>query len=67
MAQSTFRHQDDDGVLSIFASRDVVLLTCEHGHFWILSAEPHDSREAVRESLDQRLGADRSESLLRLL
>ena len=38
MAESVFKHNDDDGTLSIFTSGDEVLFACSKGHWWIISA-----------------------------
>ena len=43
MARPVFKHQDDDGDLSIFTSSDVVLIVCEHGHYWSLHAKEHST------------------------
>ena len=36
MSTATFTHQEDQGALSLFASGDVVVISCEHGHYWVL-------------------------------
>jgi len=38
MADSVFRHTDDNGTLSVFASGDEVLFACSKGHWWIVTA-----------------------------
>lgn len=39
MAKSVFRHHEDDGLLSVFASdAGEILLACEKGHWWIVDA-----------------------------
>lgn len=35
---SVFRHPDDDGDLSVFASGSEVLFVCTQGHWWIVQA-----------------------------
>lgn len=35
---TVFRHPDDDGELSIFASGNEVLFVCTQGHWWIVEA-----------------------------
>jgi len=47
MAKSTFKHQEDDGDLSVFASGDVVVLSCEHGHYWVLNAKQETSTSVL--------------------
>jgi hypothetical protein len=63
MAQAVFKHQEDDGDLSIFASGDVVVLACEHGHYWVLDAKEHSS-ETVKPALEKALSVERAELLL---
>jgi hypothetical protein len=36
---TVFRHTDDDGELSVFASGEQVLFVCSHGHWWVVSAK----------------------------
>lgn len=36
MAESTLRHVDDSGILSIFVADDKIVFICEHGHYWTL-------------------------------
>jgi hypothetical protein len=57
MAKPVFKHQDDDGDLSIFASGDVVLLACEHGHYWIVAAKQHDD-DSIKPALENSLSRD---------
>jgi hypothetical protein len=66
MARSVFKHQEDDGDLSIFASGDVVLLACEHGHYWVLGAQER-SIETVKPALQEALSVDQFESLLKIM
>jgi hypothetical protein len=66
MAASVFKHQDDDGTLSVFASGDVVVLSCEHGHYWVLEAEEQSS-ETVKPALRSALSEERADVLLRAL
>jgi hypothetical protein len=66
MARAVFKHQDDDGDLSIFASGDVVILACEHGHYWVLDATEH-SNKTVKPALERALSVERAESLLRVM
>jgi len=35
---SLFKHNDDDGDLSIFASGKEVLFVCNQGHWWVVDA-----------------------------
>jgi hypothetical protein len=41
MAKSVFKHQDDGNDLSIFATKDLILVSCSGGHYWVLPAEQH--------------------------
>jgi hypothetical protein len=66
MANSVFKHQDDGGNLSIFASGDVVLLACEHGHYWVLDAKQHSS-QTVKPALEQAMTSDGAEALMRVI
>jgi hypothetical protein len=54
MAKPVFKHQDDDGDLSIFASGDVVVLACEHGHYWLVDAKQH-SNDSIKPALRRSL------------
>jgi hypothetical protein len=54
VANPVFKHQDDDGDLSIFASADVVLLACEHGHYWIIDAKQHTD-DSIKPALERAL------------
>ena len=66
MATPVFKHQEDDGNISLFVSGDVVLLACEHGHYWVLDATQH-SEDTVKPALENALSTDQAKSLLRLL
>lgn len=66
MARAVFKHQEDDGDLSIFASGDVVVLACEHGHYWVLDAKEHSS-DTVKLELERALSVERAESLLKVM
>lgn len=33
------KHADDDGDLSVFASRDSLLFACDKGHYWVVGAQ----------------------------
>ncbi|MGG5259304.1 hypothetical protein [Phycicoccus avicenniae] len=49
------QHTDDDGALSVFASKDQVLIACAKGHYWLLDATQHQvSEEADGESGGRR-------------
>jgi hypothetical protein len=54
VAQPVFKHQDDDGDLSIFASGDVVVLACEHGHYWLVDAKQHTD-DSIKPALEKSL------------
>jgi hypothetical protein len=66
MSQSVAKHQEDDGNLSFFASGDIVVISCEHGHYWVLEAEKQSS-ETVKGAFDRVLSVDQAESLYRAL
>lgn len=58
MAESTFRHSDDDGALSIFVSgsgKDAeILFVCENRHWWTVSAADGGSatKAAAKRAID---------------
>jgi hypothetical protein len=54
MAKPVFKHQDDDGDLSVFASGDVVVLACEHGHYWLVDAKQHTD-DSIKPALERSL------------
>jgi hypothetical protein len=54
MAKPVFKHQDDDGDLSIFASGDLVVLACEHGHYWLVDAKQHTD-DSIKPALEKSL------------
>jgi hypothetical protein len=66
VAKAVFKHQEDDGDLSIFASGDVVLLACEHGHYWVINAKEH-SNETVKGALAESLPEHQADMLLRAM
>lgn len=66
MAEPVFKHQDDDGELSIFASGDTVMLACEHKHYWVLDAKQH-STETVKPVLKEALQPDEADRMMRAL
>ena len=66
MAKAVLKHQEDEGDLSIFASGDVVLLACEHGHYWVLDAKKH-SLESVKPALEEALSGEGAQSLIEAL
>jgi len=63
MATPVFKHQDDDGDLSIFASGDVVLLACEKGHYWVLQAK-QQSKDTAEPILAELGSADMAQFLI---
>jgi hypothetical protein len=67
MAQSVFKHLDDKGDLSMFASSEALIVSCSEGHYWVLTATPAESKESVGEVLSRDFGFDISEGLLRAL
>jgi hypothetical protein len=66
MARPVFKHQDDDGDLSIFASGDVVVLACEHGHYWLVDAKQH-SDDSIKPALENSLTHAKAVEMLRAL
>jgi hypothetical protein len=66
MAAPVFKHQEDDGDLSIFASGDTIVLACEHGHYWVLQAK-QQSGETVKPVLEEALSADSAKALLKAM
>ena len=63
MAKQVFTHLEDDGDLSVFAEGDLIVLACEHGHYWVINAEQH-SKATVKPALEEALPEDRADSLL---
>ena len=66
MSQSVSKHQEDDGSLSVFASGDIVMLACEHGHYWVLETK-QQSDKTVKRALESVLSADAAELLFRAI
>lgn len=66
MSNAILQHSDDNGVLSVIASGDTVILACEHGHYWVLESTQY-SKKTVAAALESRLSADNSRALLRQL
>jgi hypothetical protein len=66
MAKPVFKHQEDDGDLSIFASSDVLVVACEHGHYWVLNAEQQSS-ESLKPALEDALPMDQAQELFRMM
>lgn len=64
MATPVFKHQDDDGSLSVFASGDIVVFACENGHFWVMESKEQSS-ESVRPMIEAMATPDEAEILLR--
>lgn len=57
----TGKHEDDGGVLSLFAKGSSVAIVCSGGHFWLLNAEQHDIPRTVARI--HMLGADGIQAL----
>jgi hypothetical protein len=66
MAKPVFKHDEDDGDLSIFASGDVIVLACEHGHYWAIDAKQH-SPETIKSAVQRLLPPEGSESLFKAM
>ena len=64
MAESTFKHLDDDGSLSLFASSDNLIISCEHGHYWIVNSPMVESKDEVGAVLSATMGSDEVERYL---
>ena len=67
MAESIHMHMDDNGTLSVFVEGDAVLISCEHGHGWLIDAQPVASKEQAAGVLGDRIGAAALESMTKLL
>ena len=52
MAKPVWVHNEDDGLLSVFASGDVLVFSCEHGHYWVVNSEMKTT-ESVKPQLEQ--------------
>jgi hypothetical protein len=50
----------------IFASGKIVVLACEHGHYWVLEATKQ-STETIKGALEEALSAEEVETLYRAL
>ena len=66
MTKSVLTHQEDDGELSIFASGEVVVLACEHGHYWVLNAKQHSS-DSIKPAVERSLSVKQSNSLIQAM
>jgi hypothetical protein len=64
LAKSVFRHDEDSGTLSVFASRNLILLACEHGHYWAIESE-QQTMESVREALERTATMEEVDRLFR--
>ena len=63
MANPVFKHQEDDGDLSIFASGDVLVVACEHGHYWVLQAK-QQGPQSIKAAIHDALPLDKAQDLL---
>lgn len=57
-----FKHNVEDGELSVFAGTDELLFACSKGHYWIIEATQHSVVAGNRESAGSR---DLGDGLLR--
>jgi hypothetical protein len=46
-----FKHTDDDGELSVFASGDELLFACNKGHYWSVPAKSGSTTARTRDGL----------------
>jgi hypothetical protein len=60
-----FKHQEDDGDLSIFASKNLIVIACENGHYWVIEAKQH-SDETVKLELERVLPSGDADALVEL-
>jgi len=49
-----FKHTDDDGDLSVFASGDEVLFACSRGHYWVVRAQQTSAKDADERGVHRR-------------
>lgn len=56
MAASILEHQEDKGVLSIFAAGNTLVVACENGHYWVLETQ-QENRDSVGLAVEARLPA----------
>lgn len=49
-----FKHEDDNGDLSVFASGEEVLFACNKGHYWIVAAKSGAVAAPTRKALAER-------------
>ena len=54
MAETVLTHEEDDGQLSVFASGNTLVFSCEHGHYWVVKAD-QQTAETVRPVLEKLL------------
>lgn len=66
MATPVYKHVDDDGTLSIFASEGVIVLACEHGEYWVLEAKM-ETKATVKPAIGNLVSADHAEFLFRAM
>jgi len=66
VATPVFKHQEDDGDLSVFASGDVIVLACEHGHYSTIDAKQH-SPDSIKPAIEKLLPFGESDSLLKAM
>lgn len=64
MAKPVYKHQEDNGELSIFTSGDMVLIACEHGHYWVIDAEQH-STQSMKSHVERSLSDDQAAAVLK--
>lgn len=63
MAQPVFKHQEDDGSLSIFASGNLVVFACENGHYWVLKTEQRSS-DTVKSAMEEMVSPEQAQALV---
>jgi hypothetical protein len=64
---SVLKHHEDEGDLSVFASGNVVLISCSKGgHYWVIDAEQHSS-ETVKSVLQEALSQEDADALISVL
>ncbi len=66
LAQPVFNHQEDDGDMSIFASGNLIVFSCENGHYWVLES-PQKTAATVKATIEEIASPQEAEMLYRAM
>jgi hypothetical protein len=67
MAESVFKHLDDQGDLSMFASGAVLIVSCSNGHYWVVEGTYADSKADAGQVLSEKVGLENAAQVLELM